>query len=324
MQQLKSLSDIFEKTLFRIPDYQRGYAWGEKQLIEFWEDLMNLNDDRLHYTGVISLKRVDEVVWKKWNEEEWIITKRKFIPYFVVDGQQRLTTAVIFIQALIELVKSFPSNKKKGNLEIFLGTYSLNEIIERYVLVSQPPNNIVKSYKFGYEKDNPSFEFLRHMVFNEPLSGSIQETFYTLNLENAKSFFVTNLKELNDKNGEQAVEEIFDKLTLRLMFNVYEIDEHFDVFVAFETMNNRGKQLSDLELLKNRLIYLTTLYSKSEVKENEKIKVRDKINYAWREVYHQLGRNKKHPLNDNDFLRAHWIMYFKYSRQKGNDYRGVL
>jgi hypothetical protein len=36
--------------------------------------------------------------------------------------------------------------------------------------------------------------------------------------------------------------------------------------------------------------------------------------------YYQLGRNKLKPLNDDDFLRAHWAMYFKYSRQTGRDY----
>lgn len=320
MKELKTLADLFEKRIFRIPDYQRGYAWGEKQLVEFWEDIITLNDDRLHYTGVISIKEVESPVWKKWNDEEWLISKRKYSPFFVVDGQQRLTTSIIFLQTLIELVQSVPGNKEKKNEEIFFGTYSLKEIIENYIYVSQPPNNIIKSYKFGYETDNPSFEFLRHKILMEPLSGTIEETFYTLNLENAKKFFQVNLKKLFDEEGLNAIESIYEKLTLRLMFNVYEIDEKFDVFVAFETMNNRGKQLSNLELLKNRLIYLTSLYKKSEVKENEIKKVRANINKAWKEVYHQLGRNKRNPLNDNDFLRAHWIMYFKYSRKKGNDY----
>ena len=45
----------------------------------------------------------------------------------------------------------------------------------------------------------------------------------------------------------------------RLKFNYYEIDDSLDVYVTFETMNNRGKDLSHLELLKNRLIYLSTL-----------------------------------------------------------------
>ena len=39
---------------------------------------------------------------------------------------------------------------------------------------------------------------------------------------------------------------------------------------------------------------------------------------------HQLGRNKLRPLNDDDFLKAHWTMYFKYSRQTGRDYINFL
>lgn len=104
------------------------------------------------------------------------------------------------------------------------------------------------------------------------------------------------------------------------MFNVYEISDDFDVFVAFETMNNRGKKLSNLELLKNRLIYLTTLYEVNELKNDERNSLREKINDAWKEVYYQLGRNKQNPLNDDDFLVAHWIMYFQYTREKGDDY----
>lgn len=85
-------------------------------------------------------------------------------------------------------------------------------------------------------------------------------------------------------------------------------------------MNNRGKRLSDLELLKNRLIYLTTLYSDDELDAAGRKSLRDAINVAWKEVYYQIGRNNKRPLNDDDFLKAHWIMYFQYSRKKGNNY----
>ena len=92
------------------------------------------------------------------------------------------------------------------------------------------------------------------------------------------------------------------------------------MFVTFETMNNRGKKLSDLELLKNCLIYLTTLYTDDELDIAERRSLREAINSAWKEVYYQLGRNDKRPLNDDDFLKAHWIMYFKYSRKRGNDY----
>lgn len=320
MNELESLKNIFKDRIFKIPDYQRGYAWTTRQLKDFWEDLVNLPSERFHYTGLLSLKKVDKNVWANWNDERWLIEDRGFKPFHIVDGQQRLTTFVIFIQAISEQLKSLPENKDKKDEEIYLGSFSLKTIKEEYLVIERPPQFIIKTYKFGYEVDNPSFKFLRHKIFLEPNSGTIQETFYTLNLENAKRFFKENLQNYYDKYGLIEIDALFKKITQNLMFNVYEIGDDFDVFVAFETMNNRGKKLSNLELLKNRLIYLTTLYDDKELKNDERNSLREKINDAWKEVYYQLGRNKQNPLNDDDFLVAHWIMYFQYTREKGDDY----
>lgn len=320
MNELESLKNIFKDRVFKIPDYQRGYAWTTRQLKDFWEDLVNLPSERFHYTGLLSLKKVDRNVWTNWNDERWLIEDRGYKPFHIVDGQQRLTTFVIFIQAISEQLKSIPENKDKKDEEVYLGSFSLKTIKEEYLVIERPPQFIIKTYKFGYEVDNPSFKFLRHKIFLEPNSGTIQETFYTLNLENAKRFFKENLQNYYDKYGLTEIEALFKKVTQNLMFNVYEIGDDFDVFVAFETMNNRGKKLSNLELLKNRLIYLTTLYDDKELKNDERNSLREKINDAWKEVYYQLGRNKQNPLNDDDFLVAHWIMYFQYTREKGDDY----
>lgn len=320
MNELESLKNIFKDRIFKIPDYQRGYAWTTRQLKDFWEDIVNLPSDRYHYTGLLSLKKVDKVIWKNWNDEKWLIEDRGFRPFHIVDGQQRLATFVIFIQAITELLKDLPENKDKNEEEIYLGSFSLKAIKEEYLVVEKPPQFIIKTYKFGYEVDNPSFKFLKHKIFNEPDSGTIQETFYTLNLENSKKFFIENLNDFFLSFGIEEIEILFKKVTQNLMFNVYEINDDFDVFVAFETMNNRGKKLSNLELLKNRLIYLTTLYDDDELKNDERVSLREKINEAWKEVYYQLGRNKQNPLNDDDFLVAHWIMYFQYTREKGDDY----
>jgi uncharacterized protein with ParB-like and HNH nuclease domain len=318
MKELQTLEDVFNKKLFRIPDYQRGYAWGKKQLVEFWEDLISLDKRRSHYTGVLSIKEVPEETSSKWNDESWLLNRYK--PYFVVDGQQRLTTISIFLQCLVEAVKCHPSTKGVLEESIFLGDDTLSEVIKTYIVITEPKHRITRSYKFGYEANNPSFEFLRYRIFNEENPGTLTETFYTLNLENAKVFFTENINKHVEMHGIAALSDLYQKLTQKFLFNLYEIDDNFDVFVAFETMNNRGKKLSDLELLKNRLIYLTTLYTPEEVKEDVKETIRKKINDTWGEIYNQLGRNKKAPLNDDDFLRAHWVMYFKYSRVKGNDY----
>lgn len=326
MANLKSLNEIFNNTLYRIPDYQRGFAWTTHQLKDFWDDLYNLNDQKQHYTGVLTIKQVPVEISNsaKWNEEHWVLKERGYKAYYVVDGQQRLTTSIIFLQALVDVIKAIPANLEIDNASTYIGSFSIKEIVENFLVVTKPPHHIIKTYKFGYESDNPSFTFLRYKIFNEKDSGSVNETFYTLNLENAKIFFIEKLKGVLDIEGESGVANLFKKLTVNFRFNLYELEEDFDVFVAFETMNNRGKKLSNLELLKNRLIYLTTLYDVKELKEDDRISLRTKIDDAWKEVYYQLGRNKNHPLNDDEFLIAHWIMYFQYSRQKGDDYINFL
>lgn len=76
MQELESLQNIFKNRIFKIPDYQRGYAWTTRQLKDFWEDVVNLQPDRFHYTGLLSLKKLDRQTWSSWNDEKWLIEDR--------------------------------------------------------------------------------------------------------------------------------------------------------------------------------------------------------------------------------------------------------
>ncbi|WP_424768010.1 DUF262 domain-containing protein [Paenibacillus sp. sgz302251] len=317
--ELQSLSVLFQNRLFRIPDYQRGYAWKHEQLVDFWEDLLNLHEDRYHYTGLLSLKAVSRKETRLWHEDEWLLDIG-YKPFHVVDGQQRLTTFSILMYEITAFVKSVPDNKDKQDDEIFLGYESLKDIKAKYVFRKRPPQNIVTTYLFGYETDNPSSDYLKYKVFEELFGGTVFETYYTKNLKYAKSFFAENLRAMYETDGMTFIQSLYKKLTLRLMFNLHEIEDDYDVFVAFETMNNRGKKLTNLELLKNRLIYLTTLFDDGQLDSRDKEQLRKNINDAWKEVYYQLGRNQNAPLSDDEFLRAHWITYFRYSRKGGDDY----
>ena len=107
--ELYSISKIFTERILRIPDYQRGYAWTEKQLKDFWNDLVQLDSNKSHYTGVLTLEDVPADTIKLWSEDLWIIHSKGFSPFYVVDGQQRLTTSIILIQAITEGV---PEGKK--------------------------------------------------------------------------------------------------------------------------------------------------------------------------------------------------------------------
>ena len=322
MNDLLSLTDLFNRSIFRIPDYQRGYSWGKLQLEEFWSDILNLLPNRDHYTGMISLKKLDREYTsdEKWNDERWLLDNWNYNAYHVVDGQQRLTTFIILINEIVLFYKRINPDKEMN--QIFINSIPLNKIEEDFLVISKPDSaDIIKTFKFGYEVDNPSYEFFKHKILGEPNSGLLNETFYTLNLENAKKFFSERIQEEYEKNGIHSIEDIFKKITQKLKFNMYYIDNDFNVFVAFETMNNRGKRLSNLELLKNRLIYLSTIFSDEE--DNKKA-IRKNINNTWKDVYGYLGKNKLKALNDEDFLQDHWIIYFGYTRSNKVTYSSFL
>jgi hypothetical protein len=291
---LYSTSKIFTERLLRIPDYQRGYAWTERQLKDFWNDLIQLEQGKNHYVGVLTLEQVDSSNYQSWEDDKWIIESKHYEPYYIVDGQQRLTTIIVFIESILETIG------KDGVLN-----YTSSDEIRKKFIYETKQGGISRSYIFGYEVDNPSYEFLKISIFGEQIDNckELRETIYINNLFFAKAFFIEQLKELKIPE----IESLYTKTTQHFLFNIYSMSNDIDVHVSFETMNNRGKPLSHLELLKNRLIYLTT---KFDSEEYEKEKLRKAINECWKTIYHQLGRNKNNPLDDDMFLFNHFVLFF--------------
>ena len=321
-----SLGELFQNKLLRIPDYQRGYAWQKDQLIAFWEDLINLPaDGRYHYTGMITLKELPANAVNPNDKEYWLVEDQPYKLYEVVDGQQRLTTFVVWLKSLLDFVAGLPDNLQKNTREIFLTeNLSIHEIENQFLFRVKPTGGNYRTYILSYGSENSSDKYFRYRILGEEGKGEIQETFYTLNLSVAKSFFTEQIRGYHESEGIVGIQSLYRKATKRLMFIEHVIDERFNVFVSFETMNNRGMQLSNLELLKNRLIYLTTLYSDLDLDTAGQKNARDEINDAWKEVYRQLGRNKTHPLNDDEFLRAHWILFFPFNRERLKEYNEWL
>src|ERR1019366_4484668 len=307
---LLSLTEIFNQKFFRIPDFQRGYSWEEQQLEDFWEDIQNLKSDKIHYTGLLTVelinkKQIEKI--EKWQDDIWLLEKG-LAAYYIIDGQQRLTTSIIFIN---ELLKSFKDNEgiNFDTKEAWVNRFLFKKFGDNY-----------KSFIFGYEKDNPSDEYFKTKILEQQSSSSDkvpEQTLYTYNLKFAKNYFERKFKELN--NNE--LEELFKKVANKLKFNFYEIDEELDIYVTFETMNSRGKDLSKLELLKNRLIYLSTLLN---VDTATRTRLRKDINETWKTIYEFLGKNKDNPMDDDEFLLNHWIMYFKYDRSESESFAKFL
>ena len=54
----------------------------KKELVNVWEDVLNIPQDREHYTGMISLKEIKDISNKeKWNDIEWLIKDRGYKIY---------------------------------------------------------------------------------------------------------------------------------------------------------------------------------------------------------------------------------------------------
>ena len=83
---------------FLIPKYQRAYAWEDKQRKDFLEDIKNQRDDKQYFLGTILFQDNKEI-------------KDGFEQIEIVDGQQRITTTIIFMQVLLKLLEKLDKEK---------------------------------------------------------------------------------------------------------------------------------------------------------------------------------------------------------------------
>lgn len=303
---LTSLIEVFNNRIFRIPDYQRGYAWGRHELEEFWDDLnsLNLGGMDYHYTGLLTLEEVTREEVKSlehWKNDLWIFD-RGFHACYLVDGQQRLVTLLILIRVILDRFTD------KAEIKF----YRKDDLIKRFFYEDVGP---YQSDIFGYEKNSSSYSYFKHHIVgwkDHLFSKDAPTDLYTENLKAARSFF----RAKTDNFTQEKLEVILGKMIHSLKFHIYDIDDKLEVFLRFETINNRGKELTTLELLKNRLIYLTSLLSDEE---NSKKELRHRINEVWKTIYELMGKKKDPSLDEEEFLFNHWIMYFRTSNKKNSE-----
>lgn len=302
--QLISLSKLFNQNIFRIPDYQRGYAWTKKEYVEFWNDIIGMSNDHPYYMGVLTIDKIPKKVLNDstWNNNKWLTHGLGYNAFYIVDGQQRLTSLIILLSIIIKKVE----NSGKSGINFL----NIENIKNKYIAVFKDKTSYYTEL-FNYDSENSSSLFFTKNVLGLKIfdNDSIKMNKYNQNLLDARDYFTSKLNLLS--NDE--IESLFTKITTKVVFNQYQISHDIDVFITFETMNNRGKNLSTLELLKNRLIYLSTLFKDDAQKQ---INMRSEVNNCWKKMYDFLGKNPHQMLPDDDFLKAHTSIYFYKEKQK--------
>lgn len=256
---LLDLDGVIEKGVFEIPSYQRGYAWQEEQLKDFWNDLEHVSKlgNKFHYMHSLTLRELE-------NEFE-------SSAFEIIDGQQRLATSLILLGLLAKITQHKDPKYYSMNLEPVLSYkyYGLNEAFRA----------IIKE-----QKDLEAFK----------------TSFYAKNLIKAYEFFQEKISD----TPIEVLEKMFDALIKKMLFSVVELnDSRIDPFSSFETINNRGKDLSTLELLKNHLHFVAHKICDEEDLEN----LQNEINDTYTRIYHDLRQFEDAHLES--FLK-HFVAYY--------------
>lgn len=287
---LYSLARLFTDRFFIIPDFQRGYAWAKKQVDEFWKDLDLLQSGAHHYAGQLILEA----------------TGPGSHEYRVVDGQQRLTTCFLALKAAADVFAESGSKELQQQASALTARFHYQE------------TDGLRTYRLRYEDGSPTNTYLADAIFKDPRHrgrGSDIRTLYTENIRLAYANLRAKFAALPPARSL----EIVQRITESLLCNVFLVTKEFDIHVAFETINNRGRELSKLELLKNRLIYLTTVFSGMPACSARQARdLRAEINESWSSIYKWLGNDPGHKLDDDDFLTTHWIAYFGYDKSEAD------
>ncbi len=276
--ELQKLGDLLGGYHFHIPDYQRGYAWGTAQLEALWQDLHITvsSEANEHFTGVVLLRQLNE--------------DNKTLPSVeLVDGQQRVISAMTLASALARRAGAPEGEIRSSARPDFKVSFLDNAELQTY------------------------FNFWTLNDENEAARIGQDCSSYAANLKNAARYFRKRAEELPDAScARQYLDVLLDR------FRLFVLDAHpdFDIHVAFETLNNRGKKLSTLELLKNRLIYLTNVLPPKAAGAGitephlDGVALRAQIHRAWKGIYTSLGRSAATQNHDDEFLRAHAVAYF--------------
>ncbi len=281
-QQEMTLQSIAGERLFEVPDYQRPYAWETKQLQDLWDDLDLMSSGR-HYAGTLVLRQ---------HEGEPLLTSSgtSLTVSDVVDGQQRLTTCFLLLDRLRRRFDAMDHEDAQETAYLLRSTYGTVTVggVKRPKL--QLGSELRAYWMDTILGDGPA-------DVSELILGQRR-------LKAARDFFDTCLSELvkglSAAEAFARLQALNARVASGLRFLVYEVGDKADVGVIFETLNERGRPLSEMDKIKNYLLYLAR-----PLPEKRGEDLADHINGAWSDIFRHLASV---PGNQEDtVLRAHWL-----------------
>lgn len=234
---LRSVYSLFRENSFLIPPYQRKYSWDTEQWQQLWQDLEGFRseDPDEHFLGPLIITSSENTL----------------ADFEVIDGQQRLTTLQIIL-AIIRDSWISRGDESTQQSEISVPNRKLTEDLihnltpkVRYAFV---PNRYLREIFRDFiqlpikEKNRKSFEDIEAL---RPYKHADQAT----ELRRAYLYFLSKVEKLSDDELRRLESFVLFKVLLLTI----EAGESSNAYILFETLNYRGLELAQADLVKSYL-----------------------------------------------------------------------
>ncbi|MEM7621147.1 MAG: DUF262 domain-containing HNH endonuclease family protein [Pseudomonadota bacterium] len=261
---------------YMVPTFQRYYAWDIGNFSDFWTDI---SSTFLETSGEYLLGSV-------------FFNNNMAPDLIIIDGQQRLTTASILLCALRNHLREHNFKEDADALEekfLINVKDALQHFTPKLML-----NGYDKDFYENYIFKNCSPEDAKLLVKGGrvPTSNKFLSSCYT--------FMHRKIEELCLEGWDikKLADAIISSYDNKLVMIRIDVKNHQDAFLLFETLNERGRELSKFDLLKNHL------FSISE----ERLRI---VRSNWDIISQNLGFQRT-----VKFIRHHWMSTHGDVREK--------
>jgi uncharacterized protein with ParB-like and HNH nuclease domain len=219
------LADIFfgARRKYRVPRYQRPYAWGVEEITEFWDDM--ISNEEPYFLGSFIFNTEHE-------------KKDGYVD--IIDGQQRLLT----ITLLMAVIRDLAAGVDRKDAELFQRQDIAIEDWDGKSSFRIKPAETLENFFSKYVQSNTG-----DIIQSKP--GTHEEKRVLANYEFLKEKVKAEISRFQTKESQiGALKNLRKKLRNLLVINI-EISREEDAYDIFETTNARGMELSVSDLLKN-------------------------------------------------------------------------
>jgi uncharacterized protein with ParB-like and HNH nuclease domain/predicted transport protein len=217
----KLLEFLKKSPQFVIPIYQRTYSWSEKECRQLWEDIL-----RTGRNDAVSAHFVGSIVYV----EKGLYSVSSQSPLLVIDGQQRLTTVTLLVEALA---------RSLGDGEPLEG-FSAKKLRNYYVL--NPLEDGERRYKLVLSQTDKASLIALLDQHAKPKEHSIL-------VEANFEFFKERVAE-----AKSEVDALCKGLAKLVIVDISLNRDQDNPQLIFESLNSTGRELSQADLIRNFIL----------------------------------------------------------------------